>query len=695
MMIQPAPTSLIAAVGDAPRRTMTSSIAANGMRQVISMLSNLYSEPILAVVRELLANAVDASREAGSTRPVEVTSPTTLEPYLTVTDHGTGMTMDGLEQTFLTFAASTKRGSNDHIGGLGIGAKSPWAVSETFVIDTVKDGLRTTVRASIELEHEVLVAGEATDLPNGTTIIVPVSNPSSSRWSRAIREVTAAHEPGTVKLDGKPVESIASGVRRIGPVITRQGREDERVTIRSGGTFFEVPWSLANHVRETIKLKHFTIDLPIGSFDHAPSRESVIDNERTRTTVSAALAEYKTAYDATQARIEALAKTDITAALKLRADIVGDQGDYTVLPLGLNLRVPASAGAWLGGKKWVRTTDAGSDGMDIFSATAFTSNEAHRTFLVTDVPADKKLRTFATFMKNHHSSARRVIPIPAGRTSVELEVREKDVPITQTFILDTSMVPEGNVYTWDEWLKVTASPRGGRASYATGARTTAYDVRFTAQDGDGPTNVEWTAKEIAAKSAELGLPVWYVEGDLDSYRAEPKRAGIGIILGRRKLETLLRFAPAAMSVHAWHRFCYEGINQWPLGVRLALVARTDSSALPRFEIVAEADEIFQASQVGSAVQTVRPLARQAAGMVSAIAALTDAQIATWDEMRKSYYRVNAEPLQGHIDLLEKALNRAWPLLDNSYNLKNKRSAYIEYVAAVAPRQCDAIKPPTI
>ena len=71
--------------------TMTSRVDPEGARRIMEMLVNLYADQRLAVTREYVSNAVDATREAGSNEPVLIKSPTMLEPNLTIADKGTGM----------------------------------------------------------------------------------------------------------------------------------------------------------------------------------------------------------------------------------------------------------------------------------------------------------------------------------------------------------------------------------------------------------------------------------------------------------------------------------------------------------------------------------------------------------------------------------------------------------------------------
>ena len=66
-------------------------IDAEDMSYVASLLRNNYSNPTLAVVREISANALDANIEANASRKVEVTIPSKLNPHFVVRDFGGGL----------------------------------------------------------------------------------------------------------------------------------------------------------------------------------------------------------------------------------------------------------------------------------------------------------------------------------------------------------------------------------------------------------------------------------------------------------------------------------------------------------------------------------------------------------------------------------------------------------------------------
>lgn len=681
MKLNPIPSTLTT-VGDSNVMTMTSRVDPAGAERMMSMLVNLYADQKLAVVREYTANGVDASRISHATVPVNITTPTKLEPNLVITDRGTGMTMQEVEMTYLAFAASSKRDSNDQIGGLGVGAKSAWAISESFLIDTVKNGFRTVVRAARDLKHQVLMAGQPTDLPNGTTISIPVSlgHGDEEKWQKVIQQVSTAHDPGAVTVDGKPVASIAGGPNRIGPVICHRANTDRygsSVHIRSGGTLFEAGDDISYDVRRKLQLQGCVIELPIGSFDHTPSRESLIASDRTKAVIKAALGEYEVAYQQIAAQISQLSKTDIGAAVKLRNATLGDVGRYDILPIKAMLKVPNGIGAWNSGRKWLRTdTKSDSSGEDTINATSLPDALKH-TVIVTDVPAGRKLRNFIKYVKDNHWAIQRVIPIPSGQTSIDLLVVDGSTPLAdQKLTLDKSMVPAENVYTWERWQEVTAPTRTGSRGPNSG-----YSCQVTHADGSQPVDRELTAEQILA----LNLPVWYVD-ELQPYIEVAKFASVGVILGRRKEEPLLRAIPGAMSLYQFHTTMFKkAMLSWSRDVKLALLAG-QQDLISSLKVIVKARDKRVAAGKSS-----HPALDKAAVIVAADSALTSAQRSTYKAMKNARHHGSGlgEAIVNEIDQLNLDLKKAWPLIEemNSRHHGGVRNAdaFIDYIVAVDPR----------
>lgn len=151
----------------------------NASREAFRILSSgLYSNKPQAIVRELSCNAYDAHVMAGCPeRPFKVHLPDSWEPFLSIEDFGIGLDDDDVNNIYTTYFASTKTHSNDVIGGLGLGSKTPFSYTDTFTIRTRKDSVERIYNAYISDAGSPtvsLVSESDTDEPNGTLITVPI-----------------------------------------------------------------------------------------------------------------------------------------------------------------------------------------------------------------------------------------------------------------------------------------------------------------------------------------------------------------------------------------------------------------------------------------------------------------------------------------------------------------------------------------
>lgn len=145
-------------------------------RHLMGVLIGQYSDPELASVREISTNARDAHIAAGVERPIEVSTPNDLHPFLTIRDFGTGLSEDDIDKIYSSFGASTKRDSNAFNGCLGIGCKAPLAYAQQFTLTGVKGGIRTEVAISKNAEGGgtmTVVSTDPTSEPNGVTVTIP------------------------------------------------------------------------------------------------------------------------------------------------------------------------------------------------------------------------------------------------------------------------------------------------------------------------------------------------------------------------------------------------------------------------------------------------------------------------------------------------------------------------------------------
>lgn len=144
---------------------------------------SLYSNKIGSIVREIVSNAVDAHAEAGVNKMVIVnlSAPDAFagsEGEFTVEDFGVGISPDRVSKTYSRYFASTKRNTNDEIGGFGIGAKSPLAYTESFTVTTRVNHVEYQYLISRgEKAPTITLLGKTnTDKGNGTKVSIAVKS---------------------------------------------------------------------------------------------------------------------------------------------------------------------------------------------------------------------------------------------------------------------------------------------------------------------------------------------------------------------------------------------------------------------------------------------------------------------------------------------------------------------------------------
>tara|TARA_R110000772_G_scaffold15512_1_gene44973 strand:- start:7518 stop:10043 length:2526 start_codon:yes stop_codon:yes gene_type:complete len=160
-------------------------------QMIVSILRDkLYSNKIGAVCREVASNSRDANRESGNPQtPVIInisSDGSILEDGISISfkDSGVGISPSRIDNVFLKYGSSTKRDSNNQTGGFGIGAKTPFAYTNEFLISTISEDegkrLHNVYQAVIsneggqEVSQLLLVSSSDTNESTGTEIIIPI-----------------------------------------------------------------------------------------------------------------------------------------------------------------------------------------------------------------------------------------------------------------------------------------------------------------------------------------------------------------------------------------------------------------------------------------------------------------------------------------------------------------------------------------
>jgi len=142
--------------------------------------SGLYANKVRAIIRELSCNAVDSHIAAGKQdTPFDVHLPNQLEPWFAIRDYGTGLNHDQVTNIYTTYFESTKTNSNEFIGALGLGSKSPFSYTDNFTVTAVKDGVKGIYTAFINdqgVPSIALMTSEETTDPSGVEVKFSVND---------------------------------------------------------------------------------------------------------------------------------------------------------------------------------------------------------------------------------------------------------------------------------------------------------------------------------------------------------------------------------------------------------------------------------------------------------------------------------------------------------------------------------------
>lgn len=276
------------------------SIEEAAMGHIMNVLTNLYSDEELACIREYATNAFDAHVEAGQSRPIEITLPTDLRPILSIRDFGVGLSADEIETIYSRYGASTKRGSNDAVGMLGLGCKSALAYVDQFTLVSVKNGERITVSVARDENGAGVMTinnREPTHDSPGVEVLIPAKRFNSFEEKAA--DFFRYWEPGTVLVNGEEPEPLDGWKIDDEFTITdAPDSYDRKLRVVMGNVSYPVSWEY-EHESDILKSlpegKQIVARVPIGMVSFTPSREALQEHPATKAALDQVLATFKEA----------------------------------------------------------------------------------------------------------------------------------------------------------------------------------------------------------------------------------------------------------------------------------------------------------------------------------------------------------------------------------------------------------------
>lgn len=279
-------------------------IAATG--KAFKILSDgLYSDKIAAVIRDLSYNAYDSHVAAGKAdTPFEIRLPTYSDRRFSVTDFGTGISDEDIYKIYTRYFASTKTDSNEFVGQLGLGSKSPFSLVREFFVYSRVNGVQRRYRMYFDASDtprveflEETACDAANGLPHsGVTVEFAVAHSDMMdrfryRASDILRwfKTTPTIVGNTVGIDNLMAGNDTAAWFMHG--IRSNYRQNSLIAVMGN-----VAYPVKVDSLENVKTEYYSVaSLPvamnfaIGELEVSASRESIAYDERTCENIAAKL----------------------------------------------------------------------------------------------------------------------------------------------------------------------------------------------------------------------------------------------------------------------------------------------------------------------------------------------------------------------------------------------------------------------
>ena len=342
-----------------------------GDLSVIMMIlrSKLYGNPVRAFIQEVMCNARDANRENKCEEtPVSVNLPSDLSPKLEINDNGIGITPDRMANVFLKYGNTTKGGDNVQTGGFGIGAKSPFAYTDSFTVETVTQEPNGShcKRIYCAFIDETNVGKMSillecpTDEHTGTSIQVPIKSEDFNVVERYVMEVSRFW--ATIPTISPEVDDFEQ--QQVSPCFFNDHNTQgfmaliDRIPYKLGNIHF----SSSDFTPENLKVLEFyskydlILSFETGEIEVSANREQVTVTPDVIKKISQKILNYDNDI-CTKVQNEVNAASSFPDSIKVLSDFLKDKGEFWSkrfiredrivwqgLPVSLKLKVPDDQG---------------------------------------------------------------------------------------------------------------------------------------------------------------------------------------------------------------------------------------------------------------------------------------------------------------------------------------------------------------
>lgn len=248
--------------------------------------SSLYSDPILAVVREILCNAWDSHIASNNTE--DMVSVTLTEDTMTIRDYGLGIPAEAFNVIYGTCGLSTKKEATGETGGFGLGCKAPFAYTDTFTVENCNNGVKYIYvmdKSSAENEGKPSIS-LLTSFPcneSGLKVIIPIQKKDFRTFNDTLQRIIK--ESGIPTKLNEKVQDVFQYPVNFEYVLDRRYCPNNKVVIKYGSVIYPIDLKKFKTSNVMYNFSRIIINAPDNSIDLVPSREALNYSRKTLKTV--------------------------------------------------------------------------------------------------------------------------------------------------------------------------------------------------------------------------------------------------------------------------------------------------------------------------------------------------------------------------------------------------------------------------
>ena len=125
-----------------------------------------------------------------SSRKVEVTVPSQLNPHFVVRDFGGGLSQEDIFGLYSKYGKSTKRDSNNYIGAFGIGKFAPLSYGNNFTVVSYHGGKKISYNVFVNEDDDTKIVKlneEPSSEPTGLSVEVAIADDDVDTFREVIK----------------------------------------------------------------------------------------------------------------------------------------------------------------------------------------------------------------------------------------------------------------------------------------------------------------------------------------------------------------------------------------------------------------------------------------------------------------------------------------------------------------------------